>query len=82
MKDRQVEILLQTPLLIVGEREAIKQKPVLAHVSRVFGKIVQENSGGVWLEVKSIGSEKALDRSPPWKEIFIPYHKIDYVVFS
>jgi len=82
MKDRQAEILLQTPLLVVADREAIKQKPVLGHILKIIGKVVQENSGGVLVEVKSIGSDKALDRSPPWKEIFIPYHKIDHIVFA
>ncbi len=82
MKDRQVEILLQTPLLVISDREVLKQKPVLEHVIRVIGKIAHENTAGILIEVKTIGSERALDRSPPWKEIFIPFHKIDHVVFS
>ena len=81
MKDQNVEILLQTPLLVLATKEELKGRPVLDHILRVNGKILEENDSGVCLSVKSIGSEKVLDKNPPFTQVFIPYHKIDHIIF-
>jgi hypothetical protein len=82
MKDRNVEVLLQNPLLVIATREEIRSKPVLENILRIMGKIIEENSAGMFIEVKSIGSEKIWDKNPPFSQIFIPYHKIDHILFT
>jgi hypothetical protein len=81
MKDQNVEILLQTPLLMIAPREELRARPVLESIFRVSGKILEENASGVLLSVKSVGSEKAVDKNPPFSQVFIPFHKIDHIIF-
>ncbi len=81
MKDQNVEILLQTPLLTLLSREEIRDKPILEQVSKIVGKIISENAGGVTLSVKAVGSYKTVDKNPHFSQIFIPYHKIDHILF-
>jgi len=33
------------------------------------------------LSVKSIGSEKSVEKNPPFSQVFIPYHKVDHIIF-
>ncbi len=82
MKDQNVEVLLQTPLLVLAGREEIRARPVLENILRVVGKIVQENNAGVLVAVKSLSSDKFLEKNPPISKIFIPYHKIDHILFT
>jgi hypothetical protein len=81
MKDQNVEVLLQAPLLVLAPREEIRSRPVLESIFKLSGKILEENSAGVLISVKSIGSEKATDKNPPFSQIFIPCHKIDHIIF-
>ena len=80
MKDQNVEVLLQTPLLAIAPREEIRARPVLENIFKLSGKILEENSSGVLLAVKSIGSEKTVDKNPPFSQVFIPFHKIDHII--
>ena len=81
MKDQNVEILLQTPLLVLISREEIRARPVLENIVRVSGKVVEEREAGVLVAVKSIGSAKLVnDKNPPFSQIFIPFHKIDHII--
>ena len=80
MKDQSVEILLQTPLLVIAPREEIRARPVLENIFKLSGKILEEYSAGVLISVKSIGSEKVTDKNPPFSEVFIPFHKIDHII--
>jgi hypothetical protein len=81
MKDQNVEILLQTPLLVIASREEIRAKPVLENILRISGRIVEESQAGVLVSVKNIGTDKLLDKTPPFTQIFIPYHKVDHILF-
>lgn len=81
MKDQNVEVLLHTPLLVITGRDEIREKPVLENLLRIQGKVISESSGGIRLTVKAVGSERALEKNPHFSEIFIPYHKIDYIIF-
>ena len=82
MKDRNVEILLQTPLLVITSREEIREKPVLENILRILRKVVDHNSAGLQIQVKSIGSDRTLEKNPHFSEIFIPYHKVDHIIVS
>ncbi len=82
MKDQNVEVLLQTPFLVITTREEIREKPVLEHLIRIQGKVIAETSGGIRLTVKAVGSERFLEKNPPFSDIFIPYHKIDHIIIS
>ena len=81
MKDQNVEVLLQTPLLVTASKEETRARPVLENIFRLHGKILEENQSGVLLSVKSIGSEKTVDKNPPFAQIFIPFHKVDHIIF-
>lgn len=80
MKDQIIEILLHTPLLTLAEREQIRDKPVLENILRIGGKVIAENNGGIQIQVKWIGSDKQVEKSPPFSVLFIPFHKIDHVL--
>ncbi|MBF0492416.1 MAG: hypothetical protein HQM15_06515 [Deltaproteobacteria bacterium] len=82
MKDRNVEILLNTPLLIIADRNKIKEKPILENILRVGGKIIEKSSAGLQLTVKWVGSDRQVEKIPPFAEIFIPLHKIDHVLLG
>ncbi len=82
MKDKNVEILLQTPLLVITSREEIREKPVLENILRVLGKVIDDSDAGIQVAVKSIGSERFIEKNPHFSEIFIPYHKIDHIIIS
>lgn len=82
MKDKNVEILLQTPLLVITSRDEIREKPVLENILRVLGKVIDESDAGIQVAVKSIGSERVIEKNPHFSEIFIPYHKIDHIIIS
>ena len=82
MKDQNVEVLLQTPLLVIATREEIRAKPVLEHLLRVTGKVIEENVSGVLIAVKSVGTDRQVDKNPPFEQIFIPFHKIDHILVS
>ncbi len=82
MKDKNVEILLQTPLLVITSREEIREKPVLENILRVLGKVSEVSEAGVQVQVKSIASERFMEKNPHFSEIFIPYHKIDHIIVS
>jgi len=82
MKDQNVEILLQTPLLVITSREEIREKPVLENILRIMGKVVEANDAGIRVAVKSIGSERVMEKNPHFSEIFIPYHKVDHIIIS
>lgn len=81
MKDQNVEVLLNTPLLTFATREEIRAKPILENIVRVVGKILEQNDAGVVIAVKNIGSEKGTDKSPPFSQIFIPFYKVDHILF-
>ncbi len=80
MRDKNVEILLQTPLLVITTRDQIREKPVLENILRVQGKIIEETNAGIRLSVKSVGSERLLEKAPHFSEVFIPFHKIDHII--
>ncbi len=82
MKDKNVEILLQTPLLVISTRDEIREKPVLENILRILGKVVDQSDSGIQIAVKSIGSERVIEKNPHFSEIFIPYHKIDHIIIS
>ena len=80
MKDQNVEILLQTPLLVIASREEVRARALIENIFKISGKIIEENSAGVLVSVKSIVSEKTTDKNPPFSQIFIPFHKIDHII--
>ncbi len=82
MKDSTVEILLNTPLLVITDRNKIKEKPILENILRVGGKVILESEAGVRLTVKWVGSDRQVEKNPPFSEIFIPFHKIDHILLG
>lgn len=80
MKDQTIEILLNTPLLVIMGREEIRSRPVLENILRIGGKALQESAAGILIDVKWVGSDRAIEKELPFKQLFVPYYKIDHVV--
>ncbi len=82
MKDQNVEVLLNTHLLSISSREDGKTRAGSEQIFRLIGKVLQENAGGIVLAVKSVGSEKGMEKDSSQSTLFIPYHKIDHVILQ
>jgi hypothetical protein len=81
MKDKIVEVILQTPLWTSNVKEE-PWKSLGGAVLRVSGKSIEETTAGILLQVQSVASEKNTETKLPFSKIFIPYHKIDHIILK
>ena len=74
MTNEQVIIYLNTPLV------SHQPKGGTTFLStQIRGKILEESAGGVLIQVKGIGNEKGWNDNNPFKKIFLPHHKINFI---
>lgn len=74
MENQNTIVYLNTPLI-----QPEGDKPILDNTYRIKGKIVSKDNDGFAIQVSAIGNKKEWDKSPPFKKIFLPMHKIDFV---
>lgn len=82
MTGRSVELFLTTPLFCFRYKLKGVEKTLLENTVRVSGQIVSENNSGVHLRVSEISNMKEVEKELPFKELFVPFLKIDFIVFK
>ena len=75
MINQNVIIYLNTPLIETGVEEGR-----VALIARLKGKILAQGSEGFLLQTKAAGDKKGWNDSTTVKKIFVPVHKVDYIV--
>lgn len=76
MNNENVTIHLNTPLVVhLGG----SGQPVVNQSSLIRGKVLSETNGGLFIQVKAIGNAKGWSENLPFKKVFLPHHKIDFV---
>jgi hypothetical protein len=83
MTGRNLVMFLKSPLFqFKYEREG--QKVMLARdLVQLKGEVVKEKGAGIWLRVEAMGAnDLSITEDLPFKEIFVPFAKIDYMVFE
>ncbi len=74
MTNEQVTIYLNTPLVAPQPKGTLVER-----ASMIRGKVLSELQGGIFVQIKAIGNEKGWSEHCPFKKIFVPHHKIDFV---
>ena len=82
MEKRDVEIFLKTPLFRFKYMHEGEEKQLLENAVRISGKVVVEKPHGVILKVEAISNLKVSETALPFKELFIPFSKMDYMIIS
>lgn len=77
MPNETIIVYLNTPLI---ERDSQNSSQESIHVLR--GKLMEQSSFGLSVQVKSVGNSKEFSDTPPFKKILIPSHKIDFVLIE
>lgn len=67
-KGKHVEIYLSTPLIL----RTVRHDPMI-----IKGKVLEQAGGGFWIEIEQSGS--TADAKIPFKHIFVPTSKIDFI---
>lgn len=80
MEGRSVEIFLQTPLFRFRYVHEGIEKELMDGAVRLRGKILAEKAGGVLVSVEAISNLKVTESELPFKQVFIPFSKIDYMM--
>lgn len=75
MTNDNVTVYLNTPLFNSSQKGL-----GLEGILMIRGKIFDESSAGITLQVKGIGNEKRWLEETPFKKMIIPHHKIDFMV--
>lgn len=74
MINQDAIIYLNTPLIRIGDE-------MMESIIRVRGKVVGEGPQGYVIQVKAVGDEKKWEEETSFpKKIFLPLHKIDFIV--
>lgn len=77
MLNQNVVVYLNTPLVGTGaEGERVEL------IARLKGKILAQGNEGFLLQAKAVGDKKGWNDSTPIKKIFIPVHKVDYILLD
>lgn len=82
MKGSAVEIFLKTPLFRFKYTEGGKEQQLMENAVRLSGKIVEEREMGVMVKIKDISNQKEKHKDLPFETIFIPFDKIDFIIFT
>jgi hypothetical protein len=80
MEGRDAKIFLKTPLFRFKYMHEGEEKQLLDNAVRIRGKVVAEKSGGVVIRVEALSNLKQSESELPFKEIFIPFSKVDFIV--
>jgi len=79
MKGKKVRVQLNTPIDIEVSEEGAKEKIRLETIFKIYGTITEFGNAGVEIEISDLFNEKNLKILPPYRSLFLPYHKIDYL---
>ena len=80
MEGRNVEIFLKTPLFRFKYMHEGEERQIMENAVRISGKVTEEKSGGIVIKVDAISNLKISETNLPFKEIFIPFSKADYII--
>lgn len=81
MEGKNVEIFLKTPLFRIKYLQEGKETQLLENAVRIEGKILKEKQLGVMVKVKDVSNLKERQKPLPFESIFIPFDKIDFMIF-
>lgn len=82
LEGRHVEVFLKTPLFRFRYTAEGQERELLENAVRISGKISKEHSAGVVMRVEVISNMKRVEEELPFDDIFLPYNKIDFMVFD
>ena len=81
MEGKNVEIFLKNPLFRFKYIEAGKEQQLLENAVRIEGKIISEKELGIVVKVKDLSNQKEKQKRLPFETIFLPFDKIDFIIF-
>lgn len=81
MEGRRVNVYLKTPLFRFKYVSEGKERHLLENTVRLQGTVKREAPAGVELEVEQVSNLKVVEKDLPFREIFIPYDKIDHIIY-
>jgi hypothetical protein len=82
LEGRHVEAFLKTPLFRFRYTYEGEERELLENAVRISGVISKDNSAGLMIRVEVISNMKRTEKELPFEDIFLPYDKIDFVVFD
>ncbi len=80
MEKKKVEIFLNTPLFRFKYMNKNQERHLLDNAVRISGNVVKEKAAGLLIRVETISNMKISESELPFKEIFLPFSKIDYMI--
>ena len=81
MQGRRVNVYLKTPLFRFKYVSEGEERYLLENTVRLEGVVKRESPGGVELEVDEMSNLKVVEKDLPFREIFIPFDKIDHIIY-
>jgi hypothetical protein len=82
LEGKHAEVFLKTPLFRFRYSYEGEERELLENAVRISGVIARENSAGLMIRVEVISNMKRTEKELPFEDIFLPYDKIDFVVFD
>ena len=79
---RRVVLFLKTPLFRLKFRDGQAERQLMENAVRIGGKIKSDHPAGFHLEVSELSNLKELDKKPPFREVIIPFDKVDYAILD
>ncbi len=79
---KKVEIYLKTPLFAFKYKEKGEVRGFMEDVVHISATLVADRAGGFIVDVSAVSDQKKTDTSPPLKRVFIPSHKIDFMIIT
>ncbi len=79
---RRIVLFLKTPLFRLKFRDGQSERQLMENAVRVGGKVKSDHAAGFHLEVSELSNLKEIDKKPPFREVIIPYEKVDFVIFD
>jgi len=80
MEGKKIEIFLKTPLFRFKYMIDGEEKHLMENAVRISGEVIKEKSHGLTINVEGISNLKISETSLPFREIFIPFSKVDYII--
>ena len=80
LMQKKVEIYLNTPLFPFRYKAGKVKMQFHEDITHVSGMVLEERSSGFVVGIDAVSNQKETDESPPFKTIFLPLHKIDFII--
>ena len=81
MEGKHVEIFLKTPLFRFRYLVEGQEHQLIENAVRIEGKVVKEKELGIIVKVKDLSNQKESQKGLPFETIFLPFDKIDFMIF-